>query len=678
MLKQIIKRLFLLNVIFLFLMSVYRIIFTFYYAPAGLEAYRDGLVKAFILGIRYDAAVLAYINSFAVLAFIIFIFKGSKKVFLGFMNSLKYYYTFFFGSVILILCIDFGFYSYFQNHINILIFGVFEDDTKALFSTLAKNYPLALVAAGFIAVFVVIYFLSKRILEKNIGGFYLEKIKPGYKILICLLLAGITFITARGSFKMFPLGVDDSEIANNAFINKVGINALYTLQAAFDARLKENRGMDYIAKMGYSKEDPARIFSDYLNIDVNKIDKNVPEKSLERKTKYNKAAEEIKPNVILIVMESLGTDLMHYDSPTFNVLGEFKKHMDQDITFYNFMPGHIGTIGSLEAVITNIQRMPSSKYLSQSKYAYNKYFFSGPMPYKNNNYETVFMYGGNAGWRNSGSYMPNLGFDLIMGEGSMSKEYERNEWGIYDEYLFENIFKVLEKNDNKKFIYVLTTSNHPPYTLPSEYKKMPLEITEELKNDITGDMKLSEMRFAAYQYACQKAGEFLTKLKKSKYADNTIVAITGDHNFWSVFSYTTERKLDMLSVPFYLYIPERLKPDVNKIDTKTFGSHSDIMPTLYELSLSNTVYWAVGKNLLSPEASNNTASNDVGLIANQKYAVLYNFNSDSAKSYSWNKDKPREIVPCAQTKEHETMLKHYKSGVAIAQYMLKNDRAIIK
>jgi hypothetical protein len=97
------------------------------------------------------------------------------------------------------------------------------------------------------------------------------------------------------------------------------------------------------------------------------------------------------------------------------------------------------------------------------------------------------------------------------------------------------------------------------------------------------------------------------------------------------------------------------------------------MPTLYELSLSNTVYWAVGKNLLSPEASNNTASNDVGLIANQKYAVLYNFNSDSAKSYSWNKDKPREIVPCAQTKEHETMLKHNKSDLRSTQYMLKNE-----
>jgi hypothetical protein len=39
-------------------------------------------------------------------------------------------------------------------------------------------------------------------------------------------------------------------------LTKVGINALYTLQAAFDARLKENRGMDYIAKWVF-KEDPA-------------------------------------------------------------------------------------------------------------------------------------------------------------------------------------------------------------------------------------------------------------------------------------------------------------------------------------------------------------------------------------------------------------------------------------
>jgi hypothetical protein len=84
------------------------------------------------------------------------------------------------AAFILILCVDFGFYSYFQNHINILIFGIFEDDTKALFSTLAKNYRLRLLPPVLSRFCIVIYFLSKRILEKNIGGFYPEKVKPGY------------------------------------------------------------------------------------------------------------------------------------------------------------------------------------------------------------------------------------------------------------------------------------------------------------------------------------------------------------------------------------------------------------------------------------------------------------------------------------------------------------------
>ena len=59
-----------------------------------------------------------------------------------------------------LLCIDFGFYSYFQNHMNILMFGVFEDDTKALFSTIVENYPVVLVGIGFILIFVFIYLLT--------------------------------------------------------------------------------------------------------------------------------------------------------------------------------------------------------------------------------------------------------------------------------------------------------------------------------------------------------------------------------------------------------------------------------------------------------------------------------------------------------------------------------------
>jgi len=671
MVKIAVKKILILNFIFLLIMSLHRIIFAFYYSRfSELTPYFNDLVQAFILGVRYDAAVLAYMNTLVSLLFIIFWFINNKKIFLKFIKSLKYYYSIFFGSIVILLCIDFGFYSYFQNHMNILMFGVFEDDTAALFSTIAENYPVVLVGIGFVLIFVVIYFLSKFILEKNIAGFYFNnKTKIYKKFIFTVSLAAVNVMVCRGSFGLFPLGVDNAEVSENTFINKVAINGIYTLQAAIEARSKENNGLDYISKSGYSKDNIAQAFSDYTEVDINSIDKTNPEKVLFKTTKYNKVIEQIKPNVVFIVMEAFGTDLMHYNSQTFNILGDLKQHFEQDTVFYKFIPGNMGTIGSLEAAITNLARLPLSKFLCQSKYAYNKYFFSGPMPYKNNNYKTVFMYGGNSGWRNCQSYMPSLGFDTVIGEGSMPKEYERNQWGVFDEYLFDYIFKVLDDGDKSKFVYVMTTSNHPPFSLPSKYKQpFPLELTEQLNKDITGDMKLAKMRFATYQYSCQKVAEFLTRLKNSKYADNTIVAITGDHNFWSAFSYPIERKLDEMSVPFYLYIPKKLKPA--KIDMTVVGSHTDILPTLYELSLSRTTYWAMGNNLLADTAKNNIASNCLGSIMTKDNFVIYDFASGKEKYFNWDKNDNRKIVSATENEEHKKMVKHFKSSVAIAYYML--------
>jgi len=672
MVKQYIKRIIALNIIFALIMTIYRAIFTFYYSSwSDLSQYLGDLIHAFVLGARYDCAVIAYINFLPTLFFAIFWFIGSQKLFIKFVKSLKYYFMLLFGFVITLLCIDFGFYSYFQNHMNILMFGIFEDDTQALFSTLAENYPLFLVAIGFILIFVFVYFLTKRVLEKNLFGFYFNKTKIYFKIIAVLCFLAVNFIVARGSFGIFPLGVDNAEISANTFINKVAINGIYTLQAAMEARSKEE-DRDYIKQMGYSKNNMAQAFADFLDIDVSEIDESNPENSLSKTTKYDKNIEEIKPNVIFIMMESFGTDLMlHYNSPQFNVLGELKKHIDEDIIFYKFIPANMGTIGSLESAITNIARLPLSHFLCQSKYAYNKYFYTGPMPYKNSGYETVFMYGGNTGWRNCTSYMPNVGFDKVIGEGSMPKEYERNQWGVFDEYLFDYIFKYLDENENRKFIYVMTTSNHPPYSLPNNYEKIyPLEITEKLQKDITGDMTIANMRFAVYQYSCQKVGEFLTKLKNSKYADNTIVAITGDHNFWSTFNYSAEKVLDKMSVPFYLYIPKKIKPN-KKVDTTVVGSHTDILPTLYNLSLSNTNYWATGTDLLSEQAQNNIASDCLGSIMTKDNFVLYDFASGKEKYYTWDKEKPRQIVPVQENQEHKKMVKHYKSSIAIAQYMLE-------
>lgn len=666
--KHLLIRLLSLNLIFLILMSVYRFIFFFYYGKGiDFTGYGFDLLKAFYMGVRYDLAVVAYLNTLAVLIFSVLIVIGNVQYFKKFFSFLKYYYMFFIGSLFVLLCVDFGFYSYFQNHLNILLYGFFEDDTLALISTVYENYPLIWISIGFIGIYASIFMISKYILKiKNVKKSMPQNIF--LRSLIAVLLISITVITARGSFAIFPLGVDNAEISSNSFVNKVAINGVYTLQAAVEARKKEKRGLDYAAKAGY-KNNIRQAFADFLGKDISLIPEENPENSLIVKLPENKEIKALQPNVIFIVMESFGTDLIKYNSTEFNVLGELKKHFDEDFVFYNFLPGHEGTIGSLEAAITNAGRRPLSRYLSQSKHAYEKYSFSGPVPYKNNGYETIFIYGGNTGWRNVGSFFPNLGFEKVLGEGGMKKEYLRNQWGVFDEHLFDYIFDRMSSGEGKKFVYSMTTSNHPPYSLPDDYEALPLNIPEDLAKRIIG-RDLADKRFKTYQYSNEMLGRFITRIKESEFAEDTIIAVTGDHNFWNIFAYPTEQLFDSLSVPFYLYIPEKIRPA--NVDTTVFGSHMDIMPTLYALSLSDAEYMAMGTNLLSEKAKSNIAYTDCGLVVSSLAAVNYNFENKEAGYYTWDKNHSRELVKSDETDEHKRIIRHYLATIAVSDYLIKN------
>jgi phosphoglycerol transferase MdoB-like AlkP superfamily enzyme len=292
------------------------------------------------------------------------------------------------------------------------------------------------------------------------------------------------------------------------------------------------------------------------------------------------------------------------------------------------------------------------------------------VPYKKAGYETIFLYGGNAGWRNVFMFAGNLGFDSAEGAGSMDPKYPRNQWGVYDEYLFEHIYNRLAKDNGKsKFIFTMTTTNHPPYSLPDNYKLLPLNISPELKKDITGDMKLAKLRFETYQYSNNKLGEFISKVKASPFGKNTIIAVTGDHNFWSVFDYPKERYLDLDGVPFYIYIPESLKPKY--IDTETFGSHLDIMPTLYNLSLSGQEYAALGNNMIDDNIKH-VAFNVDGLVMSKDRALRYFVENNTVSYYIWDVSGKRLLKPAPSDAEHEKLLRHFKSALAVTDYLIKN------
>ena len=669
------KRIVALNAAFLILMSVYRFVFFLYYrTPGTVQGMYGYLAKAFYMGVRFDLVIVAYINTLVTVTLLLVWLAHRESIFHAWLAAVKYYYAVMYSLVFVILSVDFGFYSYFRNHINILIFGIFEDDTKALFSTLGENYNLFLVGAGFAALIALIYFICRYFMqlpeETVMPVSSARPVRIPAKIVFALVLLSANVMAARGSFGLFPLGIMDAEISPDDFINKLGVNSFFTLQQAIEFRMKENKNYDLAKDLGYDgKEGISRALSDYLGPQASRTDGDVVA-ALTRHTPRNPGLERLHPNVVVIVMEGFGTHLMRqYNTPDFNVLGELKKHFDQDTLFLNFLPGDMGTIGSLESVLMSFPKRPNAKPLTQSKYAFHSYPSGAALPYQRAGYETVFLYGGNAGWRDLPSFVPRLGFDRLQGEGSMDPRYRRNQWGVYDEHLFDAIYRSLAENNGKpKFIMALSTSNHPPYSLPPDYKALPLNPSPELNAKMSGDRVLAKGRFETYQYACQKVGEFITRIKQSPLRDSTIIAITGDHNFWSVFDYSREEFLDRDGVPLYLYIPDALKPQT--IDTAVYGSHIDIMPTLYHLSLSNVTYVSLGRDLLDPGAGENMTFNIDGIALSKEGASGLRPDSGQSMSFAWDPAAPHRLVVANETEAHRRLIRKYKAALAITDHYI--------
>jgi phosphoglycerol transferase MdoB-like AlkP superfamily enzyme len=60
-------------------------------------------------------------------------------------------------------------------------------------------------------------------------------------------------------------------------------------------------------------------------------------------TNKNTEAEETKPNVVFIVLENFEELPILYNSEKFNIFGELKKHFDEDLVLYNFLPACVIT-----------------------------------------------------------------------------------------------------------------------------------------------------------------------------------------------------------------------------------------------------------------------------------------------------------------------------------------------
>ena len=645
-----------LTIIALAAMTVYRIFFFFHFADfstlGGLYGY---IFKAFWLGLRFDLSVLAYINSFAILIFTLFLFIKNLNAFKLAAFIINIYYWAAFTFIILLNLADFGFYTYFGEHINLLFFDFFADDTFALIKTIMKDwrFPAALfaLAAGSFIFYKLSSYTCRHLLNRHCI-IDTDFVPLPLKAVIVLLVPCIVFLFARGTVTMFPLGTFHTQISPNAFVNKLSISSAHSLTDALYAKSEQSSDkIDIAQKLSINKEE----------IDLSAFNKI---------SAVNEAALEIKPNVVFIILESFGELPFLYNSKKFDVLGELKQHFDEDTLLSNFLAAGRITIHCIESTVLNMPQRPLSMQITQSPKAFNQYSSSLALPFKKAGYLSKAIYGGSLTWRGIESFYKAQGFDEIYGEGSLKNEH-RHEWGINDAQFFEIVLRELKKDDGKpKLIYALSTATHPPYETPSYYKPLSVEIPAELQKMMPNEKKYGKKIFETYQFANREAAKFISAVKESELAQNTIIVLTGDHNLREITAASPEDLFKKYAVPLYIYMPENLKKN---FDEGISGSHTDIMTTIYDLALSEAEYVSAGVSLLDNEKKH-IAFNSEGFILSGNKAVSFDIKTGNTLYFDFDQ-AGKTLTQTEETQEHTEMLEYYKKTLAAADiYLNKKER----
>ena len=119
-----------------------------------------------------------------------------------------------------------------------------------------------------------------------------------------------------------------------------------------------------------------------------------------------------------------------------------------------------------------------------------------------------------------------------------------------------------------------------------------------------------------------------------------VVAATADHRMLGMKPLLKDGPFKDVAIPFYLWASQDVENVVDiHFDPKRVGSHKDIFPTLYALSLSGADYRTVGgRNMLSPVDSPNQAFgynislwlNDKGVYTLQGPILFYPWADEKA------------------------------------------------
>lgn len=550
-----------------------------YFWPAGYHVPSSDVAAALLQGFRFDLKVSA-VAGFVLLLVLPWV-SGRINRRIGAAVAFVY---------IMVSLINLHYFGFYKTPIDSLVFGLMEDDTVAVLQTIWRDFPVIWTILLGVALTVVTVAGHRELIRRMKPDTVLQTRHMALKLAVVVLAFFAILLAGKGTLRAMALQRQNLTVTTSQFLNDMVPNGVIALQFAWDSRGSSQNLKDPLVGLKSMGFDSALAAARVLGLPHDS------EAALKAALiAHEPLAGGVKKNLVFFLMESWSAEPMIYNSPRFDVLGRLAPTLTKACHFSNFDSAQPGTHPSLEAILFSSPLTP----LTLGDVGRKPLPWSIPLVVRQAGYQTLFVTSARAGWRDIDRVFKVQGFDEVVDANTLKEAYPEATlgiWGVWDSYVFKYLSKRLaaQPADKPIFVFVLTSTNHPPYDLPADYRRVPRDMALWRGETNSGTLLPN---LDSYHYAADQLGGFVQEVQNGPLHANTIVAATGDHNVRSFGVYAeAQRRYLMRQVPFVIW-----GQGLSCGEQQTLpASHRDMFSTLLPLVGVDGPYINAGRNLLRP------------------------------------------------------------------------------
>lgn len=513
--------------------------------------------------------------------------------------------TFLFSLLALLYILDFGFFFYLRQRIDMSA-PTYVDDPVIALNMVWESYPVIILTLLLIAV-LILYGLGVRFLLCRHRSAYVGSapasapdapvISRKRRAMLSLLGFVGMFLLGYGqiSSNLFPLRWSNAYFSEDKAIATL---AIHPAQNLYDTR----RGAEAVRPDCEAALAAYPRMATWLGMTPEPIT-NCNDISYARLyVPTTPLPPEKRPNFVIILMESMAwpkTSLAPaYPGKDFVEPTPFLKELAAKSRYYpNF---YSPTRPTARGIFNTLTGLPDVNFAGGTS-SRNPHMVDQAIVFNElEGYEKFYNIGGSASWANvRGLIQHNVGDIQLQEEGAWEAP-NMDVWGVADLDLFKESVQMFSKSSKPFAAVIQTASFHRPYTIPSQrdgYELPPDPSPEQiLYYGFDSAEEFQSLRFSDFSLR-----RFFEEAGKQPWFKNTIFAIFGDHGLYHAPTFASPAylacSLQAWNTPLLLYAPGGQIPP-GRDDAP--HSQLDIFPTLASLAGIPFRNSTLGRDMLAP------------------------------------------------------------------------------